>query len=153
MGRVAFSIVRTPTGYEGSVMLPMFNGRMLRARGRATHRDTNLYRVPAGASRNRRYRAQQTNVVRMKRNAISRAADYARGLMDNPLIKKWVPPQAKMVLKAISMIANNKKVRRFVGKHGKKAFKYLAKRLTVVKKTARRYKRKAKRLLRKLKFW
>ena len=116
--RVSWVVVKTPTGWQGTVILPLSTGRMLRVNGRSSDAIDQLRTLPKAKAK-----------AKGKRLALGRAANLAAKLMKNPMVAALIPPQAALVLQGIKALASSKKLRKLVSKGGKKAWRFLSRKL------------------------
>lgn len=140
MTTVNWTINRTPTGYEGTIEAELPDGRIVRARGgsRASEPDAPA-RALARATR-LATRGLNKEGKRLARKTIKAALRSGAGktAVKAALAAAALPVPGARAVAAITLLAKNKKIRNFVAKKGKGAFKRLARGLSRGRRRKRR---------------
>ena len=129
MTSVNWTINRTPTGYQGTIEAELPDGRIVRARGGAR---ANEFDAPAKAlARASRLATKGLSKEgkRLAREGLKAALRSGAGktAVKAALAAAALPVPGARAVAAITLLAKNPKIRKFVARKGRGAFKRLAK--------------------------
>ena len=169
MQNLSFTMTRTPSGYEGVMVVPV-NALPRRVRRIvSSQRPRSMRRRRWRRSRLRR-QITTRKAIRVARRAKTKASAWrkvygaASNILNHPAVQAVIPSQVKDMYRGIKGVVASPAVRRFVKRAARKgkrvarrALRYVGRRAKRVarkaKRIARRWGGKAKRFFRRFKFW
>lgn len=139
MTTVNWTLNRTPTGYEGTIEAELPDGRIVRARGGSRETELDAPAKALGRAARLATKGLSREGRRLAKDAIKAAIRTGKGkvAVKAALAAAALPVPGARAVAAVALLAKNKKIRKFVAKKGKGAFKRLAKGLSRTSPTLR----------------
>lgn len=143
MNQVTWTLVRTPTGYQGTIVYPGLDGRMMRARGIARDDEPEpeaaaLRRGAKLALRELKKPARKAALNMLKQAAKAGGKVAVRKSLKRAALIAAAPIPGARALAALSLIGSSPKARKLIARKGKAAFKKTAQALLRRRRKRRR---------------
>lgn len=144
--QVTWTLVRTPTGYQGTINFPGLDGRMMRARGFARDDEPEpeaaaLRRGANLALKELKKPARRAAVRMLKAAARSGGRAAVRKSLRRAALIAAAPVPGARALAALSLIGSSPKARKLIARKGKAAFRKTASALLRRRRKRRRGRR------------